>query len=118
MNYLEKNTGIYNAGLKRIAKELGIPARKKALKKRAMYELKLTDEEMRSLGYIADRYNYAAILYDALMQESERGTGSETYSISESDLWEFNDAIDEEDGYMPLMGGSLIEKIHKLLQDM
>ena len=84
--------------------------RAQGLKKRA-YTLNLSDEEMDSLGFIADRYSYADVLWNALDPIDEEGN----YNLSESDAWAFAEAVEQEDGYLPLMGGALVDKVQKLL---
>jgi len=78
------------------------------------YKIRITDDEMDSLGFIADRYTYADVLYDALEQD---GDDEELYHISEPDAWEFMEAVEEEDGHLPLMGGELATKVQALLDN-
>jgi hypothetical protein len=81
-------------------------------KSRCAYRLRLSDKDFSALGYIADRYTYADVLYKAL---DDQGDG--TYCLGEPDAWEFQSAVEEEDGYLPLAGGNLQSQMHKLLQE-
>ena len=76
------------------------------------YRIRLTDNELDSLGYIGDRYDYARVLYKALEQDDDDG---ELYHLSEPDAWEFSEAVEQEDGYLPMMGGDLKVKVETLL---
>ena len=78
------------------------------------YKIRITEPEMESLGFIADRYNYASVLYDALKQDDE---DEDLWHLSEADAWEFNDAVEDEDGYLPLMGGELATKVQAILDN-
>lgn len=78
------------------------------------YRIRITEDEMESLQYIGARYEYAKVLYDALEQDEE---DDELYTLAESDAWEFSEAVDEEDGYLPLLGGDLATKVQALLDN-
>lgn len=77
----------------------------------AAYTLSLTHGEIKSLAFLADRYRYAEIIFDAL--DGETGT----VELSEPDAWELNDSVEsgEDGGYLPCAGGALAEKIEGLL---
>lgn len=78
------------------------------------YKIRITDEEMESLDYIGDRYEYARVLTDALEQDD---SDPNLYHISESDAWELSDAVEAEDGHLPLLGGSLADRVQALLDN-
>jgi len=75
------------------------------------YTLQLSEKELESLEYIADRYAYADVLVSSLEETDEPGL----FTISESDMFEFYTAVEEEDGHLPLLGGKLKGKIEALL---
>lgn len=79
-----------------------------------VYNLRLSDKEYKTLRYIADRYTYAATLFDALQQDAQ---DAELYHLSESDAWEFMEDVEREDGHLPLMGGVLAAKVQTLLDN-
>jgi hypothetical protein len=77
------------------------------------YKLRVTDEEIESLDYIGDRYDYAKVLVDAL----EPTDTDDLYEIQESDAWEFAEAVEAEDGHLPMLGGSLADRVQALLDN-
>lgn len=77
---------------------------------RFAYTIRLSKSAMKSLRFIADRYLYAEVLIDGLY-EDEPGV----YRLSEATAWAFRDAVEEEDGYLPLAGGELQEAMTSLL---
>lgn len=78
------------------------------------YKIRITEPEMESLDYIGERYDYARVLLDALEQDEE---DDELYHIEEHNAWEFMEAVEAEDGYLPLLGGDLATKVQALLDN-
>ena len=78
-----------------------------------MYTINLTDDELASLGYIAGRYDYASILLSLLTPVSCTEMGK--FKLEEHEAWAIKEAIDNEDGYLPLCGGALAGKITNLV---
>lgn len=83
------------------------------------YRIRITDDEMDSLSYIGERYEYASVLVDALepSPDFEETSNGDVYTLSESDAWEFAEAVEEEDGHLPLLGGELRAKVQTLLDN-
>lgn len=77
------------------------------------YRIRITDEEWESLDYIGERYDYANVLTDALTETDTEGV----YELSEADAWEFAEAVEAEDGHLPLLGGSLADRVQALLDN-
>lgn len=81
------------------------------------YRLTLNQQELNDLKYIAARYVYAEIIYNSL--ETIGMSADYYYSffrIQENLAWLIIEGIKQEDGYLPLMGGTLKEKIEDLLE--
>ena len=78
------------------------------------YKIRITEDEMESLDYIGERYEYARVLVDIAQQDD---SDPELYHIDESDAWEFSEAVDAEDGDLPLLGGALADKVQALLDN-
>lgn len=77
------------------------------------YRIRITEQELEALDYIGERYDYASVLMDVLVETDTDGV----YEISESDAWEFAEAVEAEDGHLPLLGGSLAERVQALLDN-
>lgn len=77
------------------------------------YRIRISDDEMEALNYIGARYEYAKVLADALEETDTSGV----YEISEADAWEFSEAVEDEDGHLPLLGGSLADRVQALLDN-
>lgn len=87
-----------------------------------MYKIKLDKLEYKRLAWIAERYKYAQVLFDGLVQ------GDVTYwewvpnvplefEIEEHKAWEWVDAVEAEDGWMTCAGGTLLEKLVALYEE-
>lgn len=84
----------------------------------APYTLELTLDEAQGLLWLASRYGYAEGLWNCTeVQEDESGniTGFRI-AMTEAAAWEFRDAVEAEDGWLPCCGGTLAEKIAALLE--
>lgn len=91
-----------------------------------MYTLTLTDGELKSLAWVADRYISAQVLYDSLTcnDTCERDMcpcdcKETTYNLQEHEVWDYMEALKEEDGNQlvpPCIGGTLSEKLINLYQ--
>ncbi len=79
---------------------------------RTPYKLCLTKKERDSLRYIAERYDYAAVL-DTDLYKLPDGC----YGLDERSAWAFEEAVEGEDGWLPLAGGKLRKKIEDLLEE-
>lgn len=77
------------------------------------YKIEMTEQEYDDLGYIADRYTYAQVLYDGMDYDEETGIAE----IPEHVAWEFSEAVEDEDGFMPLLGGDLLRKVVDFWQE-
>jgi hypothetical protein len=73
------------------------------------YKIHITPHELRSLAWLADRYEYASALYDYL---HESGDEPDVWLLPEHRAWQFNEA-----GLFPCLGGELLTKIIDLWQD-
>ena len=83
------------------------------------YQLTLTVSEMRTLGWIADRYRSAQVLHDGMEgEENQRGMEG-NFTVPESIAWEYRDALREETDQMvpPCAGGTLAEKLATLYEE-
>jgi hypothetical protein len=80
-----------------------------------------SQEELDSLGWIADRYDYAEAIERALVDatpidwEANEGPYPVTFDISEPAAWSIQEAVEAEDGYLTCMGGRLREEVQRLL---
>ena len=87
------------------------------------YLLTLTYEEQRALGWVADRYHCAEVLYDGMYAlDGEDADGSVTYRVPEHVAWEYAEALPLENGVEgavlpPCVGGMLGEKLVRLLEE-
>ena len=79
--------------------------------------------EIKSLQWIAERYNYASELERAIINakvDPEWSIDSErypvTFDISESDAWNVQSAVESEDGYLTCLDGRLKAELEKLLE--
>lgn len=79
----------------------------------AAYHLELTAAEVDSLGWLAGRYYYAETLWKMMGGANDDGTMDA--DLAEHQMWEFQRAVEEEDGFLPCCGGTLAEKIVRLL---
>jgi hypothetical protein len=84
---------------------------------RAFYCLTLTEEAYSSLGWIADRYSSAEVLYDRA--RTVRAGEGRTLIIAENVAWDYMAELEEENGgsIVPTCaGGSLAEELLSLWQ--
>lgn len=85
---------------------------KAMMKKAGPYTIELSDDEVHSLKYFADK-GYDCGLLDALEPTDEEGK----YTISENKMWSINEACSEHGAWTNLnWQSSLGQKIHKLLE--
>lgn len=81
------------------------------------YTLTLTYDEQRALGWVADRYTSAEVLYKGMFAlGDEEDGGTVTYTIPEHIVWEYLDALPEDNGnpgqiVPPCVGGTLADKL-------
>ncbi len=87
------------------------------------YKLTLTKAENAALGWAANRYESARVLFDGMRAESCEGMSDTcdtdcdhavTFAVSEPLAWEYRDALEAEDGspiVPPCIGGNLAEKL-------
>lgn len=84
------------------------------------YTMQLTLDEAQALMWLAERYNYAEVLWGAVeafdMFDPELPTRPFVVTLSEPAAWNFADAVQAEDGYLPSCGGDLRDKITALLE--
>ena len=73
------------------------------------YKLNLTEPEMDSLRWVAERYSSARILLEALTPTEE----PEVYTVAEHSAWEYQAELDVSgEGFLPpCVGGTLAEKL-------
>jgi hypothetical protein len=78
--------------------------------------------ELESLQWIAERYQYATELERAILHakvDPEWSIDSDrypvTFDIRESDAWNVQNAVEQEDGFLTCMGGRLKDEVLKLL---
>jgi hypothetical protein len=102
--------------LERLAKTAGTNPTE--LHNRRPYRIELDEQERKSLDWIADRYGYADTLAARLVPLDDRPSspGATVYGIREYEGWEFADAVDAEDGWLPLAGGELARKLGELYE--
>lgn len=79
-----------------------------------VYHLALTAPEVDSLCWLVGRYHYAETLWKILGGVNDDGTMDA--DLFEHQLWEFQQAVEEEDGFLPCCGGTLATKMIELLQ--
>jgi hypothetical protein len=79
----------------------------------AAYRLTLTPDEVDSLCWLAGRYCYADTLWKIMGGVNDDGTMDA--DLAEHQAWEFQQAVEEEDGFLPCCGGTLAAKIMRLL---
>ncbi len=77
------------------------------------YHLKLTAAEVDSLCWLVGRYHYAETLWKIMGGVNDDGTMDA--DLDEHKLWEFQKAVEEEDGFLPCCGVTLAAKIVWLL---
>jgi hypothetical protein len=89
------------------------------------YLLSLTPKEIDSLGYIADRYQYAESIYDSIEWSSQNRVSEDEminpkpnkqylWAVPEHAAWDFMELVNMEDGIMPLAGGNLLNQLNIL----
>lgn len=78
------------------------------------YGITLTASEVDSLCWLAGRYHYAKTLWTIMGGVDDDGTMHA--ELSEHQAWEFKEAVEEEDGFLPCCGGTLAAKMIKLLE--
>lgn len=81
---------------------------------RRQYSLRLTDRELSTLEYIAERYTYAATLRAAL-QPDDHDAG--LYHMNEADAWLLLEETEDDQADLPLMGGALKVKVRTLIDN-
>jgi len=79
-------------------------------------------EELTSLQWIAERYDYAAALERAITDAKvdpewsiDEGPYPVTFDVSEHAAWDVKASVDAEDGYLTCMGGRLKSELERLL---
>jgi hypothetical protein len=77
------------------------------------YHLELTAAEVDSLCWLVGRYHYAETLWKIMGGVNDDGTMDA--DLDEHKVWEFQKAVEEEDGFLPCCGGTLAVKIVWLL---
>lgn len=83
------------------------------------YTLTLAPDERRTLAWLADRYECARVLYDAMERVDEHADETDTceYRIPEHVAWSYIEELDRENGcgvaVPPCCGGALAEKLLK-----
>ena len=80
-------------------------------------------DELTSLQWIAERYQYATELESAILNAKvdpewsiDEGPYPVTFDIAESDAWNVQAAVEAEDGYLTCMGGRLKQELQRLLE--
>lgn len=80
-----------------------------------MYELRLTDREVDTLGWLADRGYFPELLFDEMFTSEN---DPELYLIPEHAAWSLIDLRENDpDAYLSCLGDPLLSKIIKLEQD-
>ena len=87
------------------------------------YEFTIMDRgESASLAWLAERYDYAQALENAVLKAKvhpDWSIDSELYpvvfTIAECDAWYVQDAVESEDGYLTCMGGRLKQELEGFL---
>ena len=77
------------------------------------YCFALTEPEVDSLCWLAGRYRYADVLWKIMGGVNDDGTMNA--DLAEHQVWELQQAVEEEDGFLPCCGGTLAGKIMRLL---
>jgi hypothetical protein len=82
------------------------------------YTITLTESEMKTLGWMAARWEAPSNLFESMNAETEHENGSVTYTIRESDAWAINEiAFDPDSGFVCLnWSSSLGAKILNFLE--
>lgn len=85
------------------------------------YTIQITRRERMDLGWVANRYESARVLYDGMepveedmIDDTPGASILETWEIPESVAWEYMEALREEDGNVivpPRIGGQLADKL-------
>lgn len=84
-------------------------------RKRTLYQIRLTDGEMKALAFGADRGYFPAEVYDALSTAEESETVTERWWVlEEHEAWPLLEARDEE-GFLTCMAPGLCDKIMALI---
>lgn len=83
------------------------------------YRIRITEEERRSLAWLADRYEAARVLYDHLERDADNDLGEQAaYLLPEYRAWQFAEAYAHGDGgnpnQIPCCSGPLADKIEAL----
>lgn len=87
-----------------------------------LYRLTLDKSDHKALGFAADRYTPAELLWDGIEAETEHPDGSVTYTIQEHVMWEVHQACEVENGCgemypgSAVLGGTLATKLINLMQ--
>jgi len=77
------------------------------------YHLALTAPEVDSLAWLVGPYRYAETLWK--IRGGVDDDGAMEADLAEHQVWEFQQAVEEEDGFLPCCGGTLATKIVRLL---
>lgn len=77
------------------------------------YQIALSAEEVDSLCWLVGRYHYAETLWKIMGGVNDDGTMDA--ELEEHQAWEFRQAVEEEDGFLPCCGGTLAAKMVRLL---
>lgn len=81
------------------------------------WTIDLDEDELRGLRFIAQNYLYADVLAKHLHPlDVDPATGAGTFGLHESEGWEFDQALEDEGGFMALAGGTLKRKLEELLE--
>lgn len=80
----------------------------------APYTFELTLDEAQSLLWLAERYDYAAVLWSHAQLSDDQSRY--TVAMTESDAWTFQGVVESEDGWLPCCGGTLADKLTALLE--
>jgi hypothetical protein len=77
------------------------------------YRIALTAAEVDLLSWLVGRYRYAETLWKIMGGVNDDGTMDA--ELAEHQAWEFQQAVEEEDGFLPCCGGTLAAKMVRLL---
>jgi len=74
------------------------------------YTLKLTDEEVKALRFVGNRYAWAPPLEECLYNN--------VVNFTESEMWEWVDAVNDEGGTFPLASPSFAVKLREFMDSL
>lgn len=80
-----------------------------------MYRIKLTEQELKDLGWLTNRGYFPEEIYDNMYQLDEPDGEFDVWEFEEHHAWTLLDLRENDpDAYLACMGGRLLDEILKL----